>query len=91
MARYLFVGVLVLCFASPAFAAKRYYNRGASDQCKIVNIAALLQRDDDPEWQKGVRHPINRSGQHGHHLQTRGGLVIGMLCRPIELPATALA
>ena len=38
--------------------------------------SALLQQDDDPEWQKGVRHPINRSGQHGHHLQTRGGLVM---------------
>ena len=41
--------------------------------------SALLQQDDDPEWQKGVRHPINRSGQHGHHLQTRGGLVMVLL------------
>jgi hypothetical protein len=37
--------------------------------------STLLQQDDDPERQKGVRHPISRSGQHGHHLQTRGGLV----------------
>ena len=44
MARYLFVGVLVLCFASPAFAAKRYYNRRASDQCKIVNIAPYYNK-----------------------------------------------
>ena len=44
MARYLFVGILVLCFASPAFAAKRYYNRGASDQCKIVNIAPYYNK-----------------------------------------------
>jgi hypothetical protein len=44
MARYLFVGFLVLCFASPAFAAKRYYNRGASDLCKIVNIAPYYNR-----------------------------------------------
>ena len=45
MARYLFVGILVLCFASPAFAAKRYYNRRASDQCKIVNIAPYYNKD----------------------------------------------
>jgi hypothetical protein len=44
MARYLFVGILVLCFASPAFAAKRYYNRRASDQCKIVNIAPYYNK-----------------------------------------------
>jgi hypothetical protein len=44
MARYLLVGVLVLCFASPAFAAKRYYNRGASDQCRIVNIAPYYNK-----------------------------------------------
>ena len=44
MARYLFIGFLVLCFASPAFAAKRYYNRGASDLCKIVNIAPYYNR-----------------------------------------------
>jgi hypothetical protein len=44
MARYLFVGILVLCFANPAFAAKRYYNRGASDQCKIVNIAPYYNK-----------------------------------------------
>src|SRR5262245_29955769 len=37
--------------------------------------SAVLQQDDDPEWQKGVRHPIYRSGQHGHYLQTRGCLV----------------
>ena len=42
--------------------------------------SALLQQDDDPERQKGIRHPINRSGQHGHHLQTRGGLVTAVRC-----------
>jgi hypothetical protein len=40
---------------------------------------ALLQQDDDPERQKSVYHPINRSGQYGHHLQTRGGVVTAML------------
>jgi hypothetical protein len=44
MARYLLVGFLVLCSASPAFAAKRYYNRGASDLCKIVNIAPYYNK-----------------------------------------------
>jgi len=44
MAQYLFVGVLVLCFASSAFAAKRYYNRGSSDQCRIVNIAPYYNK-----------------------------------------------
>jgi hypothetical protein len=41
--------------------------------------SALLQQDDDPEWQKGVRHPLNRSGQYGHYLQARGGMVTTML------------
>ncbi len=44
--------------------------------------SALLQQDDDPEWQEGVRHPINRSGQYGHHLQTRGSLVMAVLLKP---------
>jgi hypothetical protein len=50
--------------------------------------SALLQQDDDPEWQKGIRHPINRSGQHGHHLQTGGGLVMAMQLKPCAQPAT---
>ena len=50
--------------------------------------SALLQQDDDPERQKGIRHPINRSGQHGHHLQTSGGLVMAMQLKPCAQPAT---
>jgi hypothetical protein len=50
--------------------------------------SALLQQDDNPEWQKGVRHPISRTGQHGHHLQTRGGLVMAMRLKPCAQLAT---
>jgi hypothetical protein len=47
--------------------------------------SALLQQDDDPERQKGLYHPINRSAQYGHHLQTTGGMVKPMLtCQILE-------
>jgi hypothetical protein len=39
MAQYLLVAALVVSFSIPAFAAKRYYNRGSPDDCRIVNFA----------------------------------------------------
>ena len=39
MARFLLVAALVIGFSVPALAAKRTYNRGSPDDCRIVNIA----------------------------------------------------
>ena len=39
MAHILLVAALVVSFSVPALAAKRYYNRGSPDDCRIVNIA----------------------------------------------------
>jgi hypothetical protein len=39
MAHFLLVAALVVSFSVPALAAKRYYNRGSPDDCRIVNIA----------------------------------------------------
>ena len=39
MAHILLVAVFVVSFSVPALAAKRYYNRGSPDDCRIVNIA----------------------------------------------------
>ena len=39
MVHYLLVAVLVVAFSVPALAAKRYYNRGSPDDCRIVNVA----------------------------------------------------
>jgi hypothetical protein len=58
MARYLLIWILVACFASPAFAAKRYYSRGAADQCKIVNIAPYY---NTTTIRKGKRVYVTRS------------------------------
>jgi hypothetical protein len=58
MARYLLVWFLVVGFASPVFAAKRYYNRWAADQCKIVNIAPYY---NTTTIRKGKRVYVTRS------------------------------
>jgi hypothetical protein len=39
MAHLLLVAVFVIAFSVPALAAKRYYNRGSPNDCKIVNVA----------------------------------------------------
>ena len=39
MAHFLLVAALVVGFAVPAFAAKRNYDRGSPDDCRIVNFA----------------------------------------------------
>ena len=39
MAHYLLCAVLVVSFSVPALAAKRYYNRGSPNDCRIVNVA----------------------------------------------------
>jgi hypothetical protein len=39
MAHILLVAALTVSFAVPAVAAKRHYNRGSPDDCRIVNIA----------------------------------------------------
>ena len=39
MAHFLLVAALVIGFTVPALAAKRYYNRGSPDDCRIVNFA----------------------------------------------------
>jgi hypothetical protein len=70
MARYFLVGVLVLCFASPAFAAKRYYNRGASDQCRIVNIA--------PYYNKTTI----RNGRRVYVTRSTDPLNMAIICKP---------
>jgi hypothetical protein len=46
--------------------------------------SALLQQNEDSERQKGLYHPIYRSAQYGHHLQTTGGVVKAMLSRQIR-------
>jgi hypothetical protein len=39
MAHFLLVAALVIIFSVPALAAKRTYNRGSPDDCRIVNFA----------------------------------------------------
>ena len=39
MAHFLLVAALVIGFSVPALAAKRTYNRGSPDDCRIVNFA----------------------------------------------------
>lgn len=39
MAHFLLLAALVIGFSVPAVAAKRYYNRGSPDDCRIVNFA----------------------------------------------------
>ena len=39
MAHFLLVAALVVSFSVPALAAKRSYDRGSPDQCRIVNVA----------------------------------------------------
>jgi hypothetical protein len=39
MTHYFLVATLVFCVSTPAFSAKRYYNRASPDDCRIVNIA----------------------------------------------------
>ena len=39
MAYFLLVAALVVSFSVPTLAAKRTYNRGSPDDCRIVNIA----------------------------------------------------
>jgi hypothetical protein len=39
MARFLLIAALVVSFSVPALAAKRYYNRGSPNDCRIVNFA----------------------------------------------------
>jgi hypothetical protein len=59
MARYLLAAALVLCLSVSATAAKRhYYNRGAGDECRIVNIAPYYNKTT---IRKGKRVYITRS------------------------------
>ena len=39
MAHFLLVASLAIVLSVPALAAKRAYNRGSPDDCRIVNIA----------------------------------------------------
>lgn len=58
MAHLLLVAVLVVAFSTPALAAKRYYNRGSPNDCKIVNVAPGLTKTT---VRKGKRVYVTRS------------------------------
>ena len=58
MAQILLVVVLVVSFSVPALAAKRYYNRGSPDDCRIVNIAPGYTKT---KVRKGKRVYVTRS------------------------------
>jgi hypothetical protein len=71
MARYLLAAALVLCLSVPATAAKRHYNsRGASDQCRIVNIA--------PYYNKTTI----RNGKRVYITRSTAPLNMAIICKP---------
>jgi hypothetical protein len=71
MARYLLAAALVLCLSVPAMAAKRHYNsRGASDECRIVNIA--------PYYNKTTI----RNGKRVYITRSTAPLNMAIICKP---------
>ena len=69
MAHILLIVIFVVSFSVPALAAKRYYNRGSPDDCRIVNIAPGYTKT---KVRKGKRVYVTRptaAVEHGHYLQ----------------------
>jgi hypothetical protein len=57
MAYHLLIAALVVSFSVPALAAKRYYNRGSAQDCRIVNFAPTYTKTT---IRKGKRVYITR-------------------------------
>ena len=58
MAHVLIIVIFVLSLSAPALAAKRNYNRGSPDDCRIVNIAPGYTKT---KVRKGKRVYVTRS------------------------------